>query len=154
MYEVGTEYPQVELEIIPGVTAALGGAAVLGAPLGHDCCMISLSDLLTPWEQIEKRIVAAALADFVICLYNPSSKKRSDYLQKACHLMLSYKGEDTVCGIVKNIAREGESMEILSLQELKDAKADMFSTVFIGNCKTRVIDGKMITPRGYQYERE
>ena len=154
MSEVGTEYPQVELEIIPGVTAALGGAAVLGAPLGHDCCMISLSDLLTPWEQIEKRIVSASLADFVICLYNPSSKKRSDYLRKACDLMLSYKEKDTVCGIVKNIAREGESMEILSLQELKDAKADMFSTVFIGNCKTRVIDGKMITPRGYQYERE
>ena len=154
MYEVGEKYPEVELEIVPGVTAALGGAAVLGAPLIHDFCLISLSDLLTPWEQIEKRIVSASLADFVICLYNPSSKKRSDYLRKACDLMLSYKEKDTVCGIVKNIAREGESMEILSLQELKDAKADMFSTVFIGNCKTRVIDGKMITPRGYQYERE
>ena len=154
MYEVGENYPDVELTIIPGVTAATGGAAVLGAPLIHDFCLISLSDLLTPWEQIEKRIVSASLADFVICLYNPSSKKRSDYLRKACDLMLSYKEKDTVCGIVKNIAREGESMEILSLQELKDAKADMFSTVFIGNCKTRVIDGKMITPRGYQYERE
>lgn len=154
MYEVGTEYPQVELEIIPGVTAALGGAALLGAPLGHDCCMISLSDLLTPWEQIERRIVAAAWADFVICLYNPSSKKRSDYLQKACDLMLPYKGKDTVCGIVKNIAREGESVQILNLEKLRDTRADMFSTVFIGNQKTKIIEGRMITPRGYQYGKE
>ena len=82
MYEVGEEYPQVEIEVVPGVTAALGGAAVLGAPLGHDFCIISLSDLLTPWETIEKRLLSAAAADFVICLYNPASRKRKDYLKK------------------------------------------------------------------------
>ena len=88
MYEIGEKYPDIELEIIPGVTAAIGGAAVLGAPMSHDCCLISLSDLLTPWEKIEKRLLAAAQADFVICLYNPSSKKRADYLdiQSCCFL--------------------------------------------------------------------
>ena len=154
MYEIGEKYPEIELEIIPGVTAAIGGAAVLGAPMSHDCCLISLSDLLTPWEKIEKRLLAAAQADFVICLYNPSSKKRADYLDKACDLMLRYKSEDTVCGVVKNIAREGEAMQILSLKELQKTAVDMFSTVFIGNCDTKVIDGKMVTPRGYRYERD
>ena len=91
MYEVGENYPDVELTIIPGVTAATGGAAVLGAPLIHDFCLISLSDLLTPWEKIEARLLAAAQADFVVCLYNPSSRKRKDYLQKACDLMMKYK---------------------------------------------------------------
>ena len=154
MYEIGEKYPDIDLEIIPGVTAAIGGAAVLGAPMSHDCCLISLSDLLTPWEKIEKILLAAAQADFVICLYNPSSKKRADYLDKACDLMLRYKSEDTVCGVVKNIAREGEAMQILSLKELQKTAVDMFSTVFIGNCDTKVIDGKMVTPRGYRYERD
>ena len=154
MYEIGEKYPDIELEIIPGVTAAIGGAAVLGAPMSHDCCLISLSDLLTPCKKIEKRLLAAAQADFVICLYNPSSKKRADYLDKACDLMLRYKSEDTVCGVVKNIAREGEAMQILSLKELQKTAVDMFSTVFIGNCDTKVIDGKMVTPRGYRYERD
>ena len=154
MYEIGEKYPDIELEIIPGVTAAIGGAAVLGAPMSHDCCLVSLSDLLTPWEKIEKKLLAAAQADFVICLYNPSSKKRADYLEKACDLMLRYKSEDTVCGVVKNIAREGEAMQILSLKELQKTAVDMFSTVFIGNCDTKVIDGKMVTPRGYRYERD
>ena len=154
MYEIGEKYPDIELEIIPGVTAAIGGAAVLGAPMSHDCCLISLSDLLTPWKKIEKRLLAAAQADFVICLYNPSSKKRADYLDKACDLMLRYKSEDTVCGVVKNIAREGEAMQILSLKELQKTAVDMFSTVFIVNCDTKVIDGKMVTPRGYRYERD
>lgn len=153
MYEVGHKFPEVELEVVPGVTAALGGAAVLGAPVSHDCCLISLSDLLTPWEIIEKRIRCAAQADFVICLYNPSSRKRSDYLRRACTLMLNDKPESTVCAVVRNIAREGEEMQILTLGELKDTAADMFSTVFIGNADTRVIDGKMVTPRGYRYER-
>lgn len=154
MYEIGEKYPDIELEIIPGVTAAIGGAAVLGAPMSHDCCLVSLSDLLTPWEKIEKRLLAAAQADFVICLYNPSSKKRADYLEKACDLLLRYKSEDTICGVVKNIAREGEAMQILSLKELQKTAVDMFSTVFIGNCDTKVIDGKMVTPRGYRYERD
>lgn len=150
MYEVGVRYPEVELEIVPGVTAATGGAAVLGAPLIHDFCLISLSDLLTPWEKIEKRLLCAAEADFVICLYNPSSKKRHDYLQKACDLVLQYKAEDTVCGLVGNIGRDGESARVLSLRELRDTQVDMFTTVWIGNDQTQEIDGKMVTPRGYR----
>ena len=150
MYEIGTRYPEVELEIIPGVTAATGGAAVLGAPLIHDFCLISLSDLLTPWEKIEARLLSASQADFVICLYNPSSKKRHDYLEKACDLMLQYKAPDTVCGIVGNIGREGDSMQVMTLEELKKTSVDMFTTVFVGNSQTKEIGGKMVTPRGYK----
>ena len=150
MYEVGEKYPEVELVILPGVTAATGGAAVLGAPLIHDFCLISLSDLLTPWEKIEKRLLAAAEADFVLCLYNPSSKKRRDYLEKACDLMMRYKSGDTVCGIVANIGREGETCRVMTLQELRNTKVDMFTTVFVGNSQTKEIGGKMVTPRGYR----
>lgn len=149
MYEVGEGFPQVEIEVVPGVTAAIGGSAVLGAAVGHDCALISLSDLLTPWEAIEKRLQAAAEADFVICLYNPSSKKRSDYLKKACMLIQRYKEDDTVCGIVRQIAREGEALKLLTLGELKDTEVDMFSTVFIGNRQTKIVRGHMVTPRGY-----
>ena len=150
MYEVGVRYPEVELEIIPGVTAALGGGAVLGAPLIHDFCLISLSDLLTPWERIEKRLLAASEADLSICLYNPSSKKRHDYLMKACDLMIQYKSPETVCGIVGNIAREGEFSRVMTLKELRDTQVDMFTTVFVGNSQTKEINGKMVTPRGYK----
>ena len=150
MYEVGVKYPEVELEIVPGVTAALGGAAVLGAPLIHDFCLISLSDLLTPWEKIEARLLGASQADFVICLYNPSSWKRHDYLQKACDLMMQYKSPETVCGTVANIGREGEEYHLMTLKELRDTKVDMFTTVFIGNSQTKEINGKMVTPRGYR----
>ena len=150
MYEVGTGYPDVELSIIPGVTAATGGAAVLGAPLIHDFCLISLSDLLTPWEKIERRLTDAAHGDFVVCLYNPSSKKRHDYLMKACDLMMKYKAEDTVCGIVGNIGREEEEMKVMTLKELRETKVDMFTTVFVGNSQTKEIGGRMVTPRGYK----
>ena len=150
MYEVGVNYPEVELEIIPGVTAATGGAALLGAPLIHDFCLISLSDLLTPWEKIEARLLAAAQADFVVCLYNPSSKKRSDYLQKACDLMMQYKSPETVCGIVSYIGRDGEHYEVMDLKTLRETKVDMFTTVWVGNSQTKEINGKMVTPRGYR----
>ena len=150
MYEVGVNYPETELEIIPGVTAATGGAAVLGAPLIHDFCLISLSDLLTPWEKIEARLLAAAQADFVVCLYNPSSKKRHDYLQKACDLMMKYKSPDTICGTVSYIARDGEEALVMTLKELRDTQVDMFTTVFIGNSQTKEINNKMVTPRGYR----
>ena len=150
MYEVGVNYPEVELEIIPGVAAATGGAALLGAPLIHDFCLISLSDLLTPWEKIEARLLAAAQADFVVCLYNPSSKKRSDYLQKACDLMMQYKSPETVCGIVSYIGRDGEHYEVMDLKTLRDTKVDMFTTVWVGNSQTKEINGKMVTPRGYR----
>ncbi|MDD3218525.1 MAG: precorrin-3B C(17)-methyltransferase [Lachnospiraceae bacterium] len=152
MYEVGERFEDVELEIIPGVTAATGGAAVLGAPLIHDFCLISLSDLMTPWEKIETRLLEASKADFVICLYNPSSKKRHDYLQKACDLMMTYKSEDTVCGIVGNIGRDGEAERLMTLKELRDTQVDMFTTVFIGNSQTKNLNGKMVTPRGYKVD--
>ena len=150
MYEVGERYPEVSLRIIPGVTAALGGAAVLGAPLIHDFCLISLSDLLTPIEKIEKRLAAAGEADFAIVIYNPQSRKRSDYLQKACDILLQYRKDDNVCGIVENIGREGESMKILTLRELRDTPVNMFTTVFIGNSQTKIVNGHMVTPRGYR----
>lgn len=154
MLEIGRNYPDVEVEVIPGVTAALGGASVLGAPLGHDVCLISLSDLMTPWAVIEKRLVSAARGDFVICIYNPSSRKRKGHLARACEILLRYKNRETVCGIVRNIARSGEEREVLTLGQLKDAEADMFSTVFVGSSETRVISGKMVTPRGYKAEKE
>ena len=148
--EIGKDYPDVGIEIVPGITAASGGAAVLGAPLMHDFAVISLSDLLTPWEKIEKRIRAAAEADFVICIYNPSSKKRADYLKKACQMIMEYRKPDTVCGIVRNIGRDGESYEILSLECLQDARTDMFTTVYIGNSDTMELNGRMVTPRRYK----
>ena len=115
----------------------------------HDFAVVSLSDLLTPWEKIEKRLLMASEADFVICLYNPSSKKRHDYLEKACDLMMRHKSPDTVCGIVSNIGREGESCRVMTLKELQKTQVDMFTTVYVGNSQTKEIDGKMVTPRGY-----
>lgn len=150
MLELGQEYPSVEVEVIPGVTAALSGAAILGAPLMHDFAVISLSDLLTPWEKIEKRLAAAAAADLAICLYNPSSKKRAAYLKRACEILLDFQKEETVCGIVSNIGRSGEAMAICTLKELKERKTDMFTTVFVGTSTTMEVGGKMVTPRGYQ----
>ena len=149
IYELAADFPGVEIEVVPGVSASNGGAAVLGAPLMHDYCVISLSDLLTPWETIERRLIAAAQADFVISLYNPSSHKRPDYLQRACDILLAHKGAETVCGIVRNIGREGEEAQVLTLGELRDTPVDMFTTVFIGNSQTRAISGHMVTPRGY-----
>lgn len=148
-YKLSVEYPPVEIEVIPGVTAATGGAAVLGAPLIHDFAVISLSDLMTPMEKIEARLDAASRADFVLCLYNPSSRKRADYLRKACEIMMKSKSPDTPCGYVRNIGRDGEEAVILPLDALKDAKVDMFTTVYVGNSQTKVMNGKLVTPRGY-----
>ena len=150
IYEVGKDYPQTEIAVVPGVTAAISGAACLGAPLIHDFCLISLSDLLTPWELIEERLRSAGKGDFVVCLYNPSSVKRADYLAKACDILMEHKPKETICGIVNNIGREGEQMQVMTLSELRDTKVDMFTTVFIGNTQTKIINGKMVTPRGYK----
>ena len=130
--------------------AALGGGAILGAPLGHDFAVISLSDLLTPMEVIEKRLRAAAEADFIICLYNPSSRKRHDYLERACRILLEYKSGETACGYVQNIGREGEAVHLLTLAELEKTPVDMFTTVFIGNKETQMLNGCLVTPRGYR----
>ena len=150
MHEVCADHPDIDIEVVPGITAACAGAAVLGAPLVHDFAVISLSDLLTPWEKIQKRLDFAAQADFCICLYNPSSHERADYLQKACDILLKSKSPETPCGTVRNIGRDGECGEIYTLAQLRDTKVDMFTTVFIGNSQTRVINGKLVTPRGYE----
>ncbi len=152
LLELGESYPDLEIQVIPGVSAALSGSALLGAPLGHDFAVISLSDLLTPWEKIEKRLAAAAMADFVICIYNPSSRKRKDYLQRACDIIMQYQPEETICGYARNIAREGEEYRILSLKELRRCQTDMFTTVFIGNSMTRKLGDKMVTSRGYSID--
>lgn len=123
---------------------------MLGAPLTNDFAVISLSDLLTPPETIEKRLRGAAMGGFVIALYNPSSKKRADYLQRACDIILEYRAPETVCGIAANIGREGAKSLVMPLRELREYKADMFTTVFIGNEFTKIINGKMVTPRGYR----
>lgn len=152
MLTYGRKVPQVEIEVIPGVTAALSGGAILGAPLTTDCCLISLSDLMTPLEKIKDRIRAAAQADFPIVLYNPSSRKRAGYLREACDLVLAWRSADTVCGYVRKIAREGQESKVLTLGELRETSVDMFTTVFIGNTQTQKLGGRMITPRGYPAE--
>ena len=153
MYEIGKAYPQTELHVIAGITAVSSGAAILGAPLNHDFCVISLSDLLTPWERIEKRLHAAAEGDFAIVLYNPSSHKRKDYLMRACDILLCSMEGKRACGYVENIGRDGTKVETCTLEELRGREVNMFTTVFIGNSGTEIINGKLITKRGYQIER-
>lgn len=150
LLQLGTEFPEVETEVVPGVTAALSGAAVLGAPLGHDFCVISLSDLLTPWELIERRLDCAAQGDFVICIYNPASHKRTDYLERACDILLRHKSPKTLCGWVRNIGREGEEKRLLTLAQLREERVDMFTTVFVGSSSTQSVGAHMVTPRGYE----
>ena len=149
IYQLGAAYPDVDITVIPGITAACSGAARLGAPLMNDFCLISLSDLMTPWETIEKRLDCAAAADFVICLYNPGSHKRADYLQKACAIILRHQDGSVPAGLVRHIGRKGEDAAIMTLGELQHVPVDMFTTVFIGNSQTELIDGHMVTPRGY-----
>ena len=148
--EMAEQWPEVDICVVAGVTAALSGGAVLGAPLSNDFCVISLSDLLTPWDLIERRLAAAAAGDFSIALYNPSSKKRKDHLQKACDILLANgKSPETVCGCVRNIGRDGEAATLCTLADLRDTEVDMFTTVFIGTEETKVLRDKMVTPRGY-----
>ena len=141
----GMASPLLELaEHFPDVT-------VEGAPLAHDFCVLSLSDRLTPWEVIERRLAAAAMGDFCIALYNPSSKGRPDYLARAVRILLANgKAPGTVCGIVRNIGREGQESRVLTLAALETTPVDMFTTVFVGNAQTRQLSGRMVTPRGYR----
>ena len=150
LLQLAEEFPEAEVAVIPGVTAALSGGALLGAPLGHDFCVISLSDLLTPRAVIEKRLRCAAEGDFVLCLYNPASRQRRDHLRRACDILLEVRDGETVCGVVRNIGREEQSWRVLSLRALREYEADMVTTVFVGSSRTEEIGGRMVTPRGYK----
>lgn len=150
------EEMNADVEVIPvaGVTAASAAAAVLGAPLMHDFSIISLSDLMTPLEKIYKRVSCAAEGDFVICLYNPKSKKRVEYLENAAERIMKFRSENTPVGIVRNAGRDNMESWITTLGELKNEPVDMFCVVLIGNSQTYVKNGRIITPRGYKVVRD
>ncbi|MCT3567073.1 precorrin-3B C(17)-methyltransferase [Levilactobacillus brevis] len=145
----GKQSQHVDIKVIPGVTASIAAAAALGAPLMNDFCHISLSDLMTPWEVITKRVDAAAAADFVICLYNPRSKGRPNNLREALNIILKYKSPDTIVGLGKDVARPKEIDKVMTIETLDETEVNMTSIVIVGNKNTYVQDGRMITPRGY-----
>jgi len=141
---------KVPIEIVPGVTAATAAAAIIGAPIVGDFAVISLSDLLTPWDEIEKRLKAAAMADFVIVLYNPQSKNRREPLLKAYKILLECRDPSTPVGIVRNASRKGEQKVITRLKDMLDHEIDMVTTIIVGNSKTRIVDRWIVTSRGYK----
>jgi precorrin-3B C17-methyltransferase len=151
VYEVADEMgADIEIEVVPGMTAASVAAAVLGAPLMHDTALISLSDLMTPYDLIMKRVDCAGQADFVIALYNPRSRKRTAHLTEAADILMRHRPPETPVGIVRHAGRTDETSAITTLGELADADVDMFSIVIVGNSGTYVSGGRMITPRGYR----
>ena len=151
IYQVAEEMDaNIEIETVPGVTAASAAASVLGAPLMHDFAVISLSDLMTPFDLIMKRVDCAGQGDMIVCLYNPKSKKRVDYVEKAADILMKYRKPETPVGIVRNAGRKDEASCITTLGELKNADIDMFSVVIVGNSQTYTKNGRMITPRGYR----
>ena len=150
IYQIAEEMKaDIEIETVPGVTAASAAASVLGAPLMHDFAVISLSDLMTPLDLIRRRVDCAGQGDLIVCLYNPKSKKRTTYVGQAADILLRYRSPETPVGIVRNAGRKDESSQITTLEHLKDAEIDMFSVVIIGNSQTYVSNEHMITPRGY-----
>lgn len=140
----------LDLEVVPGITSATAAAARLGAPLMHDFVVISLSDLLTPWEVIVRRLELAARGDFVVVLYNPASKKRKEQIRTAVGILQEQRGGGTPAGIVRNAFREDEELILTDLAHLLEHPVDMFSTVVVGNSQTRVIGRYLVTPRGYR----
>ena len=150
VYQLRGEAEEPEIAVVPGLTAACSGAALLGAPLTHDFAVVSLSDRLTDWETIERRLTAAAEADLSLVLYNPASRARPDYLKRACGILLRVLPGDRPCGVARNIGRTGEGYALMDLSALERFDADMFCTVFVGNSQTRVIGGRLVTPRGYR----
>jgi len=150
VFELRGDENEPEIEVVPGLSACISGAALLGAPLTHDFAVISLSDRLTEWELIGKRLMKAAEADLSIALYNPASHGRPEHLKKACEILMKTLPKDRVCAVARNIGREGEERFFMTLEELSVFPADMFCTVFIGNSQTKMINGEMVTPRGYR----
>ena len=150
IYQLAEEMDaDIEIDCVPGITAASSSASILGAPLMHDFAVISLSDLMTPLDLIMKRVDRAAESDMIITLYNPKSKGRTEYLDQAKNIILKYRSSDTPVGVVRNAGRNDETHWITTLGELDDSKVDMFCMVIVGNSKTYVSNGRMITPRGY-----
>jgi precorrin-3B C17-methyltransferase len=151
IYQLADEMKaDIEIDTVPGITAASTAASVLGAPLMHDLAIISLSDLMTPIDLIMKRVDCAGIGDMIVCLYNPKSKGRTEYLNQTQQILLKHRSADTPVGIVRNAGRDDEHKEITTLGELHKAEVDMFCMVIIGNSQTYVSNGRMITPRGYR----
>lgn len=146
--------PRFDIEVIPGVPAFVSAAAILGAPLMLDFASISLSDLLTPWENIEKKVEGASLADFVLIFYNPKSSRRTEGIKKAFDIVRRYRAKDTAVGIVRNCAREGQEAVITDLGNVEGHyhMIDMLSIIIVGSSTTKLQLGRMITPRGYSFE--
>ena len=143
------EEGEVFLAVIPGVTAANAVASLLGSPLAHDTCLISLSDLLTPWPLIERRLHAAGQGDFVMVLYNPQSKRRDWQLRKSAEILLEYRPKETPAALVKSAYRKRQEVALTTLEGLREAEAGMLTTVVIGNRQSRFYEGTFLTPRGY-----
>jgi len=151
MLEVANKYENnIEVEIVPGITSSHAAAASLGAPIMHDYVVISLSDLLTDWGLIQKRLHCAGEGDFVVCIYNPKSNGRPEHINVARDILLKYKLKDTPVGIVRNAKRKGETTIITTLEKMLENEIDMFTMVIIGNSNTYIKNDKMLTPRGYR----
>lgn len=141
----------IDVEGVPGVTAALAASSLLGAPLGHDHAYISLSDLHTPWEVIERRVTAAAEGDFTVCFYNPRSRARDWQLPKAMGILAAHRPPDTPVGYVRDATRAGETMTLTTLADFEPARVDMFTVVLVGSSRSRTLAGRFVTPRGYSW---
>ena len=139
-----------DVEVIPGLTASSAAGSVIGAPLMHDNCNISLSDLMTPYELIKKRVKMAADGDFIISLYNPRSKGRANYLRECIDIIREFRDDNTPVAVVRHALREGQEVKLFNIGNFDDTAVDMFSIVIVGNSQSYIKDGKFITPRGYK----